>query len=109
MTETVTVYTPTSGSTDSTGEPIPGTPTPETFETIIWPLTSDEIIRIGGNPVVTHVSIGFPHEAAVQAEQFVSARGESWQIVGVPDDYRNPFTGDLRLVANARMVSRNGN
>lgn len=94
--ETVVVVHPTTGATDDYGNPIDdwANATRITVENCgLAPRTEPE----SGSPDAPAAIIGFtlyaPPGTSIATIDRIEARGVTWEVDGIPGEWRNPFTG----------------
>jgi len=91
--ETVTIRTPAVEADPYSSEP--GTPAEDidVDGVAVEPRPSSEPVQDARNSVVSGFTLYFPAGTPVSAAQQVIVRGDVYDVLGQPAEWRNPFTG----------------
>jgi hypothetical protein len=82
-----------SPGSDPYGVPLPGTQTSETVDALaVAPRSSGEYNRFQAT-VTVGLSVYLPAGTNVDPKDRMIVRGVTYEVVGEPADWRNPFTG----------------
>ncbi len=84
--EEVSVFTP--AKTDQNGDPIGVDGAPCTVQAVVWPRTSTEDSD-RGVIIIQGLNMKLPAGDPIAAVDVVTARGEDWDVDGVPGVYLN--------------------
>ncbi len=85
-TEPVQIFTP--AKTDQNGDPIGSDGAPRTEQAVVWPRTSTENAD-RGVVIIQGLNMKLPAGDPITAVDVVTARGEDWDVDGVPGVYIN--------------------
>ncbi len=84
--EQIQVITP--AKTDQNGDPIGTDGAPRNVEAVVWPRTSTENAD-RGVVIIQGLNMKLPAGDPITAFDLVTARGEDWDVDGVPGVYPN--------------------
>ena len=102
--ETITLNRPTVSGQDGYGNDV-YTTTAETLANVpVWPATSTESVQ-GQDLVSADLTAVLPSGTDVAAVDSVLVYGDTYQIVGQPGRYRNPFSGTDLIEIQLRKVT----
>lgn len=101
---TVTATVIRQAATDQFGDPVGSPATHDIPGCVTWPAPGTENTDHADTVVATR-TMAAPADADVVATDRVAVEGATWEVVGDPERYRNPFTAAELIEVRLRKVT----
>lgn len=75
-----------------------------TYTAPVWPRMSTEDSDPNRGAVVIGLAVALPRETSVGPRDRFEVRGQTWEVDGMPADYRSPFSSRGLVIVDLRRV-----